>query len=181
MTQPTEHLAAAIRHLAVPIDSVSPDPGNARKHSERNIQTVADSLRAYRQQTPIVVDCRGVIRKGSGTWLAAKRLEWPTIAAVTSDLADAELPGYAIADNRSGDEAVGSEWDEPALAATLEALRDDDALDGVGFTADEVAALIDEHRGEVPEFEPVGAGDQSRLDQKAAVCCPNCGTEFVPS
>jgi nitrate reductase alpha subunit len=31
-----------------------------------------------------------------------------------------------------------------------------------------------------PEFESVGIDEQGRLDQKAAVICPNCSHEFVP-
>lgn len=34
--------------------------------------------------------------------------------------------------------------------------------------------------GEVPDFAPVGADEQPRLDQKAPVTCPHCGESFVP-
>jgi len=34
--------------------------------------------------------------------------------------------------------------------------------------------------GEVPDFQPVGADEQPRLDQKAPITCPHCGEEFVP-
>lgn len=33
---------------------------------------------------------------------------------------------------------------------------------------------------DVPSFEPVGADEQPRLDQKAPVTCPHCGESFVP-
>lgn len=32
-----------------------------------------------------------------------------------------------------------------------------------------------------PSFEPVGADEQPRLDQKAPVTCPHCGEEFIPA
>lgn len=32
----------------------------------------------------------------------------------------------------------------------------------------------------VPDFQPVGADEQPRLDQKAPVTCPHCGELFVP-
>jgi hypothetical protein len=32
----------------------------------------------------------------------------------------------------------------------------------------------------VPDFQPVGANEQPRLDQKAPVTCPHCGEEFIP-
>ena len=31
-----------------------------------------------------------------------------------------------------------------------------------------------------PDFEPVDADDQSRLDEKKQVTCPECGHEFRP-
>ena len=31
-----------------------------------------------------------------------------------------------------------------------------------------------------PDFQPVGAGEQSRLDEKKLATCPECGTEFKP-
>lgn len=34
--------------------------------------------------------------------------------------------------------------------------------------------------GDVPDFAPVGADEQPRLDQKAPVTCPHCGEEFIP-
>ena len=31
-----------------------------------------------------------------------------------------------------------------------------------------------------PDFEPVGADEQSRLDEKKQVTCPECGRSFRP-
>jgi hypothetical protein len=31
-----------------------------------------------------------------------------------------------------------------------------------------------------PNFDPVGIDEQGRLDEKAKVCCPECGHEFTP-
>lgn len=122
-----DHIAPALRDFAVPVDSLTPDPANARTHTARNIEVVAGSLRTFGQQTPIVVDAKGVIRKGNGTWEAARSLGWSHIAAVTTDLSGSALTGYAIADNRSSEADVGSMWDRDALAQQLEALRGEDA------------------------------------------------------
>jgi len=32
----------------------------------------------------------------------------------------------------------------------------------------------------VPDFQPVSAEEQPRLDQKSPITCPHCGEEFVP-
>ena len=49
------------------IADLSADPANARKHSERNIESIMASLRRFGQQKPIVVDKSGVVRAGNGT------------------------------------------------------------------------------------------------------------------
>jgi hypothetical protein len=54
---------------------------------------------------------------------------------------DLEATAYAIADNRTHEFSV---WDEPALAKVLEELRAEDALDGVGYSGEDIDALIAE-------------------------------------
>ena len=63
------------------IASLSPDPANARRHPERNLEQIKASLRRFGQQKPIVVDAANVVRAGNGTLAAAKSLGWTTIAA----------------------------------------------------------------------------------------------------
>jgi hypothetical protein len=35
-------------------------------------------------------------------------------------------------------------------------------------------------QGGSPNFQPVTAEEQSRLDQKSPIVCPNCGEQFIP-
>jgi DNA modification methylase len=143
----------------VPIDSVSLDPANVRRHGERNLATIKASLSRFGQQKPIVVDGDGIVRAGNGTWTAAKALGWKEITVVRTALKGAEATAYAIADNRTAELA---EWDDDALAQTLAALQIEDetlALD-TGFDAKEIDALLapDEvTEDEVPEppAEPI--------------------------
>jgi hypothetical protein len=125
----------------VSVADLSSDPANARKHNERNIETIVASLRRFGQQKPIVVDSSGVVRAGNGTLEAAKRLGWETIAVVKTALQGSEATAYAIADNRTAELA---EWDDDVLAATLHGLVTDDAalLDAAGFDEDELAAMV---------------------------------------
>lgn len=125
----------------VSISSLSNDPANVRKHNDRNIETVIASLRRFGQQKPIVVDSSSVVRAGNGTLEAARRLGWETIDCVMSDLKGSEMTAYAIADNRTAELA---EWDDEALAATLEGLQFDDEalLAAAGFDEDELAELM---------------------------------------
>jgi ParB-like chromosome segregation protein Spo0J len=122
-----------IEHL--PINTLSPDPANARRHPDRNLEQIKASLRRFGQQKPIVVDSSNVVRAGNGTLAAAKALGWKTIAAVRSDLGRTELTAYAITDNRSAELA---EWDTEVLAATLA----DSEIGDVGFSSEEIDKLI---------------------------------------
>jgi ParB-like chromosome segregation protein Spo0J len=119
----------------LPIAQLSEDPSNARRHPARNLQQIQASLKRFGQQKPIVVDATNVVRAGNGTLAAARALGWTHIAAVRSDLGKTELTAYAIADNRSAELA---EWDEAVLTATLA----DVEIGEVGFSADEIAAML---------------------------------------
>jgi ParB-like chromosome segregation protein Spo0J len=120
---------------------LSNDPANARKHSERNIESIMASLRRFGQQKPIVIDSTNVVRAGNGTLEAAKRLGWETIEAVKTTLKGSDAIAYAIADNRTAELA---EWDSDVLAAQLNGLLTDDEelANAAGFTAEEIEAML---------------------------------------
>ena len=65
-------------------------------------------------------------------------------------------------------------WDEPGLQAVLTEVPDAGEL-LASLDSDDVAALLSG-----PDFEPVDEGEQSRLDEKKQVTCPECGHEFRP-
>lgn len=128
--------------LAVSIDSLTPDPDNARRHTDRNLDSIAASLRAYGQRKPIVVQKQGmVVRAGNGTLDAAKRLGWSEVAAIIVDEGDISATAYALADNRTAELA---EWDEPQLAKLLGRISSEDDYDPqtMGFEEAEVVKLL---------------------------------------
>jgi len=55
---------------------LKPWPKNARKHSDKNIKVIANSLKQCGQQKPIVIDINNVVIAGNGTLEAAKSLGW---------------------------------------------------------------------------------------------------------
>ena len=124
----------------VPVGSLTPDPRNARRHDERNVQSVMDSYRMSGQRKPIVV-ADGVVIAGNCQLEAAKRLGWPEIAVTdASDMSETQRRAYAIADNRTAELA---EWDDEELTRQLKALADEDYdLTMVGFDDREVDALL---------------------------------------
>ncbi|MDR7487184.1 MAG: pyridoxal-phosphate dependent enzyme [Armatimonadota bacterium] len=124
----------------VPLDAVTLDPDNVREHPEENIADIANSLRRFGQQKPIVVDRRGVVRAGNGTVVAARTLGWTRVLARYTELDGADATAYAIADNRT---AETSRWNDSKLFAQLEALHgtDPDAATATGFSHEHFAAL----------------------------------------
>ena len=72
------------------------------------------------------------------------------------------------------DDQMSALWDEEGLQKVLGQLPDAGAL-LASLDATDVAALLDG-----PGFEPASADDQSALDRKKPVTCPECGHEFTP-
>jgi len=170
-----------------PIDSLTLDPENARLHPERNKAAIRDSLNRYGQQKPIVVDSNGVIRAGNGVYTVAKEMGWEQLQVVVSDLSDAELRAFAIADNRAGEL---SEWDEDALTAALKTIAAESGAEApTGFSSEEVSRLLqvaafDEERGAGEEStEPAGAAHApaGEASAPAATSAPAEGAAGEPS
>lgn len=133
-------IAESLKIFAVPIASIQPDPANTRRHPVRNLEAVKASLQRYGQRKPIVVNrVTGIIEAGSGTWKAAQELGWSEVAAVYVEDDPTTAAGYAIADNRTADLA---EWDDAALARTLEALKTEGELSNVGFDDRDLDRLL---------------------------------------
>ena len=66
----------ALKPLAVEIDSLTPDPSNARKHDKRNIEAIKASLARVGQTKPIVLHSNGttildinLVRVGVGDYV----------------------------------------------------------------------------------------------------------------
>jgi hypothetical protein len=70
-----------------------------------------------------------------------------------------EATAYQIADNRTHGKSA---WDESALATILEHLREEDALEGVGFAEEEIDDLI------ARLYAELGTGHLEDADQAPA-------------
>lgn len=141
----------------VPVNSISQDPANLRKHGERNIDAIVASFRKFGQQHPIVIDNKGIILSGNGRYLAAVKLGWHKIDVVESDLTGSSATAYAIADNRTAELA---EWDTTALAETLRALQSEEFdTDAAGYSDSEIDALVEGLGNELLKGEKVDDPD----------------------
>jgi ParB-like nuclease domain len=135
------------------ISSLAIDPKNARRHGDRNLESIKKSLERFGQVKPIVIDSNNVVRAGNGTLTAAIALGWDKISVIQSDLPAAELAAYAVADNRTAELA---EWDDGMLAETLKELQaaDDALLAATGFSDEDFAKLLEPAAMEATEPAP---------------------------
>jgi hypothetical protein len=124
----------------VPLSSLHQDPANARSHPERNLASIRASLARFGQAEPLVV-LKGANRVigGNGRLVAMQSLGWTECDIVELELSPVEAAALGIALNRTAELA---EWDPKALAAVVESLRTENALEGIGFDAREIDKLI---------------------------------------
>lgn len=122
------------------ISRVKPYPNNPRINSSA-IDVVANSIREFGFRQPIVVDAQGVIVAGHTRHKAALKLRLGQVPVhVASELTEAQIRAYRIADNKTAEHA---EWDFdllPIELAELQACNFDLGL--LGFDADELATIM---------------------------------------
>jgi hypothetical protein len=102
---------------SMPLDEVRPYWRNPRRVTEQAVNMVAESMRYYGYQQPIVVDTDHVIIVGHTRYAALRRLgvkEVPVLVAKT--LTPEQVKQYRLIDNRSGE---FSTWDYGALIDEL--------------------------------------------------------------
>jgi ParB-like chromosome segregation protein Spo0J len=132
--------AADLKVEKVSIASLQTDPENVRRHGDRNIDAIKASLTRFGQQHPIVVDSKGVVRVGNGRLEAMRQLGWTECYVIKTNLTDAELDAYAVADNRTSELAS---WDLDGLDVLLKDLSEGGIdLKDIGFTEGDISAML---------------------------------------
>jgi len=126
----------------VPLDSLHLDPANARAHGDRNLDSIADSLKRFGQTEPLVVQAStGRVIGGNGRLEVMRKLGWVECDVVQLDIDGLEATALGIALNRTAETAT---WCDETLGRLLAELRAEGALDGVGFDDGEVDELLAE-------------------------------------
>ena len=99
-----------------PLGEIHPYSKNAKKHDEKQIKNVAESIKQYGFVQPIVVDSDGVIVIGHCRALAAKKLGIKDVPCVcVDDLTPEQVNALRLVDNKSNE----SEWDFDLLKDEL--------------------------------------------------------------
>lgn len=149
------------------IGSLIPYGKNAKKHPPKQIQQVANSIKEFGFNQPIVVDKDNVVIVGHGRLEAAKKLGLKEVPVIVVDLSEEQAKSYRLADNKLNE----SEWDMGLVVEELKGLTDE-MFDLTGFEKDLIVEA-DEKDDEVPELpeEPVSKlGDIYQLGSHRLMC-----------
>jgi DNA modification methylase len=166
-----------------PIDQLKPDPNNPRCHSKKQIRQIAQSIKTFGFNVPILIDRDGNVVAGHGRLLAARELGMTEVPTLCLDhLTPVQLCAFRIADNRLTEIAT---WDDRLLAQQLKDLSLlglDFSLEVTGFDMGEIDLRIwsledqsedDDPADRVPRAAgpPVSKlGDLWRLDRHRVFC-----------
>ena len=127
------------------LDAIKPNPRNARTHSRKQIQQIADSIDTFGFVVPVLVDEASMTLGGHGRIEAAKLLGLEKVPVIKVEgLSDAQKRALLLADNKIAENAG---WDRNRLAIELPELTEllvEDNLDIsiTGFDTPEIDQLM---------------------------------------
>lgn len=149
----------------VSIGSIKPYERNAKKHPDKQVEYIANSIKEFGWQQPIVVDKDGVVVIGHGRLLAAKKLGLNEVPCVYADnLTEEQIKALRLADNKTNE----SPWDFSLLDSELENIFDIDMSD-FGFEIREF---------DVKGYDPIEDFKEFSDETKTNYKCPKCGYEW---
>jgi ParB-like chromosome segregation protein Spo0J len=134
-----------LRVERVPIETLRPNPRNARTHSRQQIRRLAANIKKLGFTNPIIVDGDRMVLAGHGRLAAARLVGLTEVPIIRLDhLTAAQKRAYLIADNRIAEQAG---WDRELLVIELGELVDLLPAEGfdislTGFEIPEVDLLL---------------------------------------
>ena len=159
-----------------PVSRLRPAKRNARSHSERQINQIAEAIKTSGYMAPIVLDANGRIIAGHGRLAAAQRLGFSQVPTISlSHLSEVQARMLALADNKI---AQNAGWDRELLAIELHELAIELPAIGLdleltGFAPAEIDAL----QVDLGSEQPDPSDDVPELQSKRVVSRP--GDLFV--
>ncbi len=165
---------------------IKPYKNNAKLHKNKQVQQIANSIKEFNFNNPILVDNKNEIIAGHGRLLAAQQLglkEVPVIRLL--HLNEAQKRAYRIADNKLTE---NGQWDIDLLKLEFTQLEEFDldfTLDITGFDTADIDLILDDNLASkevkidekansvpfIPENEIVSQlGDIWQLDKHKIIC-----------
>ena len=163
----------------VNIQDVRPYENNPRNNDE-GVEAVANSIKEFGWQQPIVVDKDNVIIVGHTRYKAAKKLGMDKVpVVVANNLSPEQVKAYRLADNKTGEL---TDWDMGLLDDELADIADIDMSD-FGFDLDlgddEAKVQEDDFDEEVPEEPKSKLGQIYQLGRHRLMCGDSTNPEMV--
>jgi len=135
------------------VDGLRPDPANPRCHSKKQVRQIAESIKAFGFNVPILIDRDGNVVAGTGRLAACGELGMTQVPTLCLDhLTPAQLLAFRIADNRLTEIAT---WDDRLLAEQLKDL----SLLGLDFSLEVTGFDMAEIDLRIQSFEEPPEGD----------------------
>lgn len=126
------------------LKDIKPYEKNPRKN-DNAVEYVANSIKEFGFQQPIVIDKDGVIVAGHTRYKASKKLGLEKVPCIVADdLTDEQIKAYRLADNKVGECA---RWDEGLLGTELSEILN------INMELFDFDLTIDEEEDEEPEVE----------------------------
>ena len=80
------------------LSAIKPYEKNSKKHDRKQISQIAESIKTFGFNQPIVVDKKCVIVVGHGRYEAAKLLGLKEVPTITVNLTPAQTKAYRLTD-----------------------------------------------------------------------------------
>jgi DNA modification methylase len=125
------------------VREMQPYPNNARTHSRKQVRQIANSIKRFGFNNPVLIDDKGQVIAGHGRIEAAKLLGLHAVPTVRlSHLSEVDKRAYILADNKL---AAKAGWDREMLATELQGLLElNFDIELTGFEMPEVDVVLDE-------------------------------------
>jgi len=140
------------------IEELNRDPANPRLHSKKQIRQIANSIKIFGFNVPILVDRHGNVVCGHGRLTACRELGMTEVPTLCLDhLTSAQARAFMIADNRLTEIAT---WDDQLLAQQLKDL----SLSGLDFSLEITGFMTAEIDLRIKSLEDQPAQDADPAD-----------------
>jgi DNA modification methylase len=137
------HAVCLLNVVSRPIADLTLNPQNPRLHLKKQIHQIADSIRAFGFNVPVLIDGRSRIVAGHGRVLACQELGIRVVPTISlSHLTEMQAKAFVLADNKLTENAA---WDERLLGEQLKelaAVNLDFSLEATGFEMGEIDLFI---------------------------------------
>ena len=155
-----------LKIVMLKLDELTPYEGNARKHTEADVQTIKNSIEQFGMCDPIGVwGSANIVVEGHGRMLALQELGYTEAPCIRLDhLTDDQRRAYALAHNKT---AEMSGWDFATLEAEMSDLAEKFDMTAFGFA-----------KHEEVDIDKFFEDAEPREKEPKRIQCPHCGEWF---